>query len=133
VTEQAKTAASKVVLVVDDETGYRDMIQYELGRLGYKTLTAASGPEALELLRDHMVDLVLTDMKMSPMDGLDTVIAIQKLQPNIPIVLMTGYAAEERIAEALQRKASACLRKPFNVDELHGVVHSCVPAIGTSG
>lgn len=123
-TKQPKAAASKVVLVVDDETGYRDMIQYELAKFGYNILTAASGPEALELVRDHKVDLVLTDMKMSPMDGLDTVIAIRKLQPDMPIVLMTGYAIEERVTEALQRKASTCLRKPFNVDELHGVIHA---------
>lgn len=123
-TEQPKARASKVVLVVDDETGYRDMIQYELEKFGYKILTAASGPEAVELVRNHKVDLVLTDMKMSPMDGLDTVIAIRKLQPGMPIVLMTGYAIEERVTEALQRKASTCLRKPFNVDELHGVIQA---------
>lgn len=123
-TRQAGMAASKVVLVVDDETGYRDMIQYALGKFGYRVLTAASGPEALDILQKNKVNIVLTDMKMSPMDGLDTVIAVRKLRPGMPIVLMTGYAIEERVAEALERKASTCLRKPFNVDELHSVIHA---------
>lgn len=115
---------SKTILIVDDEQGYRDLLSMELSDHGYAVFTACGGPEALEILQRVKVDLIITDMKMPKMDGLDVVIASRKLFPGIPIILMTGYAVEERVQEALARKASACLRKPFNIGELVGLVNA---------
>lgn len=108
----------KTILVVDDEQGYRDLLCMELSDQGYTVLTAGGGPEALEILKREKTDLIITDMKMPKMDGLDVVIASRRLLPGIPIILMTGYAVEERVQEALTRKASVCLRKPFQLAEL---------------
>jgi len=108
----------KTILIIDDEPGYRELLHMELSDQGYTILTAAGGHEALEILGREEVDLIITDMKMPKMDGLDVVIASRRLHPGIPIILMTGYAMEERVQEALARKASVCLRKPFNISEL---------------
>jgi len=108
----------KTILVVDDEQGYRDLLFMELSGQGYTVMPAANGFEALEILKREEVNLIITDMKMPKMDGLDIVIASRQLRPGIPIILMTGYAVEERVQEALSRKASACLRKPFQFAEL---------------
>lgn len=109
---------SKTILVIDDEQGYRDLLNMELSEQGYTVLLASGGPEALEILGKKEVDIIITDMKMPKMDGLDVVIASRQLRPGIPIILMTGYAVEERVEEALSRKASVCLRKPFQIKEL---------------
>jgi CheY-like chemotaxis protein len=108
----------KTILVIDDEQGYRDLLFMELSDQGFTVISAANGFEALDILKREKVNLIITDMKMPKMDGLDVVIASRQLRPGIPIVLMTGYAVEERVQEALSRKASACLHKPFQFAEL---------------
>jgi len=115
---------NKTILIVDDEQGYRDLLSMELSDQGYTALPAAGGSDALEILKKEKVDLIITDMKMPKMDGLDVVIASRLLRPGIPIILMTGYAMEERVQEALERKASVCLRKPFQFEELHAAIHT---------
>ena len=116
----------KTILVVDDEQGYRDLLCMELSDQGYTVLTAGGGPEALEILKREKTDLIITDMKMPKMDGLDVVIASRRLRPGIPIILMTGYAVEERVQEALTRKASVCLRKPFQLTELETALQTVI-------
>lgn len=121
------TKFMKTVLVIDDELGYREMLQVNLSEVGFNVLTAEGGVKALQLLKEEKVDLVLTDMKMPKMDGLQVVIAIKKFHPGIPIVLMTGYAVEDMVQKALSLKASTCLRKPFEIDELTTVIQATLP------
>lgn len=119
---------SKTILIIDDEPGYRALLSSDLSRLGYIVLTAGSGPDALKVLDENRVDMIITDMKMSPLDGLDTVVAIRKAHPNVPIVLMTGYALEERVQAAMGYKVNTCLRKPFGIQEMRNVVNTLVGA-----
>ena len=118
----------KTILAIDDEPGYRALLSSDLSKLGYSVLTAASGPEALKVLGENEVDIIITDMKMSPMDGLDTIIAIKKMHPHLPIVIMTGYAVEERVRQAMKFKPSTCLRKPFGIHEMRSVVSTLAGA-----
>lgn len=118
------------ILVIDDELGYREMMQMDLGDQGFRVLSAEGGAQALELLKGEKVDLVLTDMKMPHMDGLDTILAIKKLDPGIPIVLMTGFAMEDRVRRALELAPTACLKKPFMIEELASVIHAALPSGG---
>mgnify|MGYP001589177667 FL=1 len=115
------------LLVVDDELGYREMLQMDLVGEGFNVFIAADGLEALEILRRETIHLVVTDMKMPNMDGLDMVIAIKKNHSGIPIVLMTGYAVEDRVQKALKLKATTCLKKPFDIEELTTVIHTALP------
>jgi CheY-like chemotaxis protein len=114
----------KTILVVDDEPGYREMIQFELTARGHIVLTAGGGQDALKALAENKIDLVITDMKMHPMDGLDVILEIKKKYPEIAIVVMTGYAINERVQRALEMAKRPCLRKPFNIEELWEVVPS---------
>lgn len=119
---------ARTILVVDDEVGYREMIQMDLCDQGFRAFTAKGGMEALEILSQEKIDLVVTDMKMPKMDGLEIVKAVKKNHPSIPIVLMTGYAVEDRVEKALQLTATACLRKPFDIEELATVIRTALPA-----
>ena len=117
----------KTILVVDDEQGYRDLICMELSGQGDTVLTACDGLEAMEIMTREKVNLVITDMKMPKLDGLGTVKAIKRSYPGTPIILMTGYAMEDEVKEALSLKASFCLRKPFDISELNSVVKTVAP------
>lgn len=119
---------NKTVLVIDDEPGYRALLSSDLVKAGYEVLTASSGPDALKLLNVKKVDIIITDMKMSPMDGLDTIMAVKKLFPQLPFVIMTGYALEERVGQAMSYKPSSCLRKPFEIQEMRLTVGALVGA-----
>lgn len=114
----------KTILVVDDEQGYRDLLQMELSAQGYTVLTAPGGLEAMAILKKENVDIIITDMKMAHMDGLDIVLAGRQLRPGIPVILMTGYEAGERVQKVLAQKSSAYLRKPFQLKDLETAMHA---------
>jgi CheY-like chemotaxis protein len=110
----------KTVLVVDDVASYREMMAFALSGYGFRPLVAADGTEALAILEKEKVDLVVTDMKMPNMDGLDVAVALKKKYPKLPIIFMTAYGMEERFQEAL-RFADHYLLKPFDISELNNL------------
>jgi CheY-like chemotaxis protein len=116
------TSPLPTILVVDDEPGIRTMIQFELSQQGYDILTAESGAKALEILNGRTVNLILTDMRMPQMDGLELVSRVRQILPTIPIVLMTGFV-EERVRKVQEQKVSGTLNKPFTIDQLAEMVH----------
>jgi CheY-like chemotaxis protein len=109
------------ILVVDDEPGIRTMVQFELSQQGHNILTADSGVRALEILESSHVDLILTDMRMPQMDGLDLVAKVRNTRPAIPIILMTGFI-EERVRKVQEYKLAGTLNKPFTIDQLAELV-----------
>lgn len=111
---------------MDDELGYRELLASELSADGFGTFTAADGREALAVLGRERVHLVITDMKMPRLDGLDVTRAVKELHPEIPVILMTGYAVEDRAAAAL-REARAFLQKPFELAALKKAVNAAFP------
>ena len=107
------------VLVVDDIREQRDMAAKILTRLGYSPLTAENGQAALEILRTESVDLVLLDMIMDEgFDGLDTYREIHKLNPALPCIIVSGFAASDRVKEALALGAGPYLAKPYSLNRL---------------
>lgn len=115
----------KNILVVDDEPGIRHMVSFELSARGYKVHTADSGVKALEILGAEPVDLVITDMRMPVMDGLDTVITLRKTHPSLPVILMTGFI-EERVQKVMEYNIHSCLQKPFTLDQMAELVTSAL-------
>lgn len=106
------------VLVVDDESAVRLFLAEELTQEGYKVLTAASGEEALVCLQEEPIDLVLLDLKMEGLDGLQVMEEIQK-QPLPPIIIMlTAYATLDSAIAAVRYGASDYLLKPCSTEEL---------------
>jgi two-component system NtrC family response regulator len=110
------------VLVVDDEKNYRWMLEELLRGEGYDVLTCEKGADALVLLGETKVDVVLTDLRMAEMDGMTVLDKTRELSPATATVLMTAYGTVERAVEAMRRGAYDFLVKPFeNADLVRAV------------
>jgi two-component system, NtrC family, response regulator PilR len=110
------------ILIVDDELSLREMLEILLSREGYNVATAASGPEALELFKKNLFHVVLTDIRMRPMDGLSLLKAIKALRPQTEVIMISAFADQETAIEAMNEGAYDFFPKPFNNKELKQVV-----------
>ncbi len=108
----------ETVLIVDDEKNYTLILSAVLEEEGFETLTANSGHEALEILKNSDVDLVLTDMKMSAMDGIELLENVKRKDPELPVIMMTAYGTVEKAVEAMQKGAYNYILKPFDNESL---------------
>jgi two-component system response regulator (stage 0 sporulation protein F) len=109
-------------MVVDDRMGIRKLLQEVLQSAGYGVITAAGGREAVERISRLAVDLVLLDMKMSGMDGLETLTTLKKIRSDVVVIIMTAYEELEILKEAMRCGASAFISKPFDIEELLQIV-----------
>ncbi|MCY0888675.1 MAG: response regulator [Alicyclobacillaceae bacterium] len=114
---------SHKILVVDDQFGIRILLQEVLEREGYHTFLAANGATALELFERESPDLVLLDMKIPGMDGLEILRNLRKLNQTTRVIMMTAYGELDLIQEAMQMGALSHFTKPFDIDELREAVH----------
>lgn len=107
------------VLVVDDERDIRDFLFKALTRIaGFQVTVVENGEEALKKIEKEKFDLVLTDLKMPSVDGLQLITEISRSKPEILTVLMTGHGTIDSAIEAMKQGASDYLTKPLNIDEL---------------
>ncbi len=106
------------ILVVDDEVDVLDLCQRLLEREGYEVHTAGTGQAALELAQQQHFDLLLTDVKMPGITGLEAAQAIKEISPHIVCVTMTGYSSMGMAIEALRLGIDEFVIKPFSPDEL---------------
>ncbi len=106
------------ILIVDDEKNYPLILSAVLQEEGFETLTANSGQEALEVLAHSDVDLVLTDMKMPKMDGIELLQNIKTKDAELPVIMMTAYGTVEKAVEAMQKGAYSYILKPFDNEQL---------------
>jgi len=106
------------VLIVDDELALAKLLQATLRDEGYGTDVAASGEKALEALRTRRFDVVLTDIAMQPVDGLEVLRATKEEWPDTEVIMMTAYASAETAVQAMKDGAYDYLIKPFDTDEL---------------
>ena len=116
---------SKVVLVVDDEPDLRDLLSEELQLAGCRVLTAECGNEALKVIAENKIDLVITDLKMSNGDGTIILASVEKMKdPKPKIVILTGYMGDDD-AEIVS-KAHAVLQKPIKWQNLIEIVSHAI-------
>ena len=108
----------ETVLIVDDEKNYPPILSAVLEEEGFETLTAYSGEEALSVLKNSDVDLVLTDMKMPSMDGIELLERIKEKDPGLPVIMMTAHGTVEKAVEAMQKGAYNYILKPFDNERL---------------
>ncbi len=106
------------IFVVDDEQSLREYLSILLAKSGYKVRAFASGLELLESLREHTPDLILLDLKMPGMDGIQVLEKVRTLDPNIPVIIMTAYGTIQSAIEAIQKGAFYYITKPFELSEL---------------
>ncbi|NIQ39028.1 MAG: response regulator [Proteobacteria bacterium] len=113
------------ILVVDDELGPRESLRMIL-KPSYDVVTIDSGAAALEYLEDHPVDLITLDLKMPGMSGLDTLEQIRQSNPEVMVIIVTGYGTFKSVVEAIRLDVFDYISKPFNVPEIMSVVQRCL-------
>jgi two-component system response regulator PilR (NtrC family) len=106
------------ILVVDDERSMRELLAIVLKREGHQVLLAENGKRAIELLEKESVELLISDVKMPDVSGVQVLAAAQRVNPEIIGIMITAYASTDTAVEALRLGAYDYLSKPFNVDEL---------------
>jgi DNA-binding NtrC family response regulator len=117
-TEAPTPSATAKILVVDDERSMRELLAIVLKREGYDVLLADSGKTAIAALERAPVDLLISDIKMPDMTGLEVLRGAKALDPALEAIMMTAFASQETAIEALRLGACDYLIKPFDVDEL---------------
>jgi DNA-binding NtrC family response regulator len=113
-----RSAVSMTVLVVEDEEVTRKLCSEVAESCGMKVITAASVPDALELLEVHSVDLVLTDLKLPSSSGLDLLKRVRDAYPQVAVVVLTQYGTIDSAVEATRMGAADYVTKPFHVEDL---------------
>jgi len=106
------------VLVADDHMKMARVLADQLGDSGYDVDVAGCGTQALDLIRRRMPDLVITDLRMEDVDGLEVLDGVRRIDPETPVIIMTAFGAIESAIEAMKHGAFHYLTKPFQLDEL---------------
>jgi CheY-like chemotaxis protein len=108
------------VLLVDDEVIIRSSIQRMLEKLGYWVFVAGNGREALEIFTEKKdeIDLVLLDIIMPVLDGFETLSELKKIDPEVKVVLTSGYVMDDKIDRPLEAEPHGFLPKPFDIEQL---------------
>jgi two-component system response regulator HydG len=108
----------KTILVADDEKAHRLMLRAHLEREGFDVVEASDGQDAIAKVAERIVDLVLMDIRMPVIDGMEALAKIKKLNPAVPVIIMTAYGSIGSAVEALKSGAEDYLSKPLDMDEL---------------
>ena len=114
------------ILVVDDEESIREFFEIMLKREGYQVLTAANGREALETLKKSQADLVISDIQMPELSGMELLAALKDTDSEIPVIMITAFGSTETAVEAMKLGAYDYLQKPFKIDEVKIVIRQAL-------
>ena len=106
------------ILIVDDNISLRRTISFVLKHKGYAAATAKDGLEAIERVKERSFDMIFMDIKMPIMDGVETYKRIKKIRPEAMVVMMTAYAVEDLVQEALQEGAYGIIYKPLDIEKV---------------
>ena len=110
------------ILIVDDEENSRIGLSKILAKSGYEVITAENGKQALDTLKQEACSLVITDMKMPEMDGIQLLREIKQYDPDIGVIIVTAYGEVDSYLESMNLGAFEYLNKPIKVDELKKVI-----------
>jgi two-component system response regulator PilR (NtrC family) len=114
------------ILVVDDDRGMQDVLDIMLSRAGYQVATADDGAAALEIIRKKKFDLVITDLKMPRVDGIDLLKGVKETAPETAVILLTAFASGETALAAMREGAYDYVEKNFNVDDMLAIVRDAI-------
>lgn len=112
------------ILVVDDEKSMRDFLKILLQKEGHQVVTAEDGKHALECSKIQTFDLVITDIRMPGMSGLELLEEIKEINIDLPVIIITAFASPDDAVSAMKNGAFDYISKPFNVDEIKSVIKS---------
>ncbi|MFI5396096.1 MAG: sigma-54-dependent transcriptional regulator [Candidatus Binatia bacterium] len=114
------------VLIVDDERKMRRVLQILLEQLGVESVPAANGEEALERFGAEKIDLVLTDMKMPGMSGVELLSRIRTVDPDVPVIMLTAHGTVQTAVEAMKQGAFDYILKPFDVQAIELIIRNAL-------
>ncbi len=114
------------LLIVDDEQSYRQLLNLVFQGDGHNIRTAMNGRDALEKLEAEAADVIITDVKMPDMDGIELLRAVREFLPDVGVILMTAFATVETAREAFKLGADDFIQKPFDVEELKIIVRKAI-------
>ncbi|MBU8755428.1 MULTISPECIES: response regulator [Priestia] len=115
------------ILIVDDQYGIRILLTEVLQKEGYTTFQAANGFQAIDITKEQAPDLVLLDMKIPGMDGIEILKRLKQHDEAIKVIIMTAYGELDMIQEAKDLGALTHFAKPFDIDEIRKVVREYIP------
>ena len=121
-------AKQEHILVADDDAVIREGLRRVLGMQGYQVETQPNGRLAMDRLQESSFDLLITDLKMPGMSGLEVLQAVRVLQPEMPVILITGFAAVDNAVEVMKNGAADYLAKPFTNEEILAKVRKALDA-----
>ena len=117
-----------MILLVDDEEGYRELVARMLAKAGYEVVQAADGIEALSLLEKSKIDLVISDILMPVLNGYALVARLRAKWPHMPVILMTGFLSQDA-AKSMMNGSVDFIPKPINSEVLIQIVQRLVPRL----
>jgi DNA-binding NtrC family response regulator len=111
------------ILIIDDDEGMRSMLNDFFAEEGFETDSVNNGSEAFRKLTEKVFDLIITDIRMPGLTGLDILPGMRKLQPKTPIVVITAFGSADIRHRAFERGATIYLEKPIYFHELRKIIH----------
>lgn len=123
---RASTEAAPTILIVDDDRNGRESLRRALARDGYEVLVAENGKKALALARDHEIDLVLTDLIMPGLGGLDFLESLRVVRPEVPAILISAFANVDTAVKAVRRGVQDVLEKPIRLRDVRRAVKRAI-------
>jgi two-component system NtrC family response regulator len=118
----------KKILVVDDQESMREMLADLIEMMGYEPLTVEGGEAALTELENSEVDLVITDLNMPVMDGMELMKRIKTLRPTLPVIVITGYGTFHTEKQVLSNGADGYIPKPCTINRVQETVNTALGA-----
>ncbi|MBI3600173.1 MAG: sigma-54-dependent Fis family transcriptional regulator, partial [Nitrospinae bacterium] len=114
------------ILAVDDDNKFRLLLELQLKKWGFNILPAGNGVEALKILGNNHVDLILSDQGMPEMDGIRLLKEVKLKYGDIPFIMITAYGSIEKAVTSIKEGAYDYIQKPYNVDELFAVIRRAI-------
>ncbi|RJX27953.1 MAG: sigma-54-dependent Fis family transcriptional regulator [Desulfurivibrio sp.] len=114
------------ILVVDDELSMREFLKILLEKEGYQAVTASDGEKALKAIEMQEFDLVISDIRMPGMGGLELLDAVKKVTPELPFIMITAFASPEDAVQAMRHGAYDYITKPFKLNEIKSIITSAI-------
>jgi DNA-binding response OmpR family regulator len=114
------------VLIIEDDEEMRSLLKDFFAEEGFETDSVSNGYDALEVLTKNIFDLVVTDIRMPGLTGLDILPRIKKIKPEVAIIVITAFGTEEVRRKVFERGANVYLEKPIHFQELRGLIHDVI-------
>ncbi len=115
-----------LILIVDDQFGDRETLKGILEDKGYRVTTAKDGAEALQIVRGKHYDIIFLDVQLPGMDGIETFEQVKQIDPQVTVIMMTGYTEEDLVKRAVSGGAYTCIYKPFDMKSVVTMVEDIV-------